>query len=1344
MVLARLFERDVIEGHDALGVVGRRRVRGQRFVARNALDLELEHTGSKVGAREPLVHADRLLYRQRLHAVGVGEDNGVLVVIVGRGGQGAVLVVDNVHAHGVSLGAVGDAGHRAGLGDGVLVLTGLGEAEVAKRDGRVGLGHRTGHGLDLGRTAQGLNGDVVGPVGGAGQAFRHDQVLLGSNLQGRRIRVVHVHERGGGGTGPTFGDGALEGGRGGRVAVLVSLGDGVLGKRGQAGDGDGLAVLQRDGATALDGALVVAGVGVLALERIAVLVLQRDGEGEGLVLVELEALGDLDGLGNLEAAGLRRVGHGVGLDLAVVVHVDGGRVGDGVHGHGGLVHGHVEAHGVVAGRQGAEVPGDGSVSQNAVVVRGDERGVRGHAVGDDHGGGVLGQGEADLVGQGVADLHALAVDALAAFLDVLHGHAGGDRVGGGVVLAVAHLAGVLQRGAGRGVVDGDLEGHGAGAARGNVLDGPRDGAVGEHAAVGGGALDVGGVGRDGVLDGDRRYAGGVVGVGDGVGQGVAGLDELAVDVGLGLAGLDRLLVVGVLVGEGVVAVVNGGLKRAVALVSNSHGHVAHVGVVGDVVAVDDDLVDGVVVGASSGVRDGLEGHVAICVVRGSLEHVALGVLQLEGELAVGELKALGDLGGHRHCGALGCVGVGEGDGLVGGAVSGSGQGTVAVVDHGHGDGLAGLGGGVVGDAGNLAGLGHGVGVGARLGVGEVTEGNGVVVLVDRAGHGIGLGCALTSSNVDGVGPLRRTVSALGHGHDLLHRELSGRRLHAVGVGEGDRVVLGGVSRCSHGAVAVVNNGDDDRLDRHQFVGDAGNLAGLGHGVGVGARLGVGEVTEGNGVVVLVDRAGHGIGLGCALTSSNVDGVGPLRRTVSALGHGHDLLHRELSGRRLHAVGVGEGDRVVLGGVSRCSHGAVAVVNNGDGDGLASRCVGIVGDASHGTGLGNGVGVLARSGELKRTEVRGVVVLVDRASHGLGLGCAFAGSNIDGVRPLSRTLQTLRNADDLLHGEAGLNRLNLIGVGEERILAALSNFSLQGAVAVVGDLNSHGVLSGAVLNASNGTGLGDLVGIGLASIGLGEGNLAKGGHGAVAVSVLDLDLAVGGTLRHRGAILGFESQGVLAGHVGSVQALGSVKLLAGEELNLTGCLIGVGDGRVLGRVGDLGGQRAVAVVGDNNSCGHVAGAGPASAKAITLRDLISVGLACIGLGVGDLTKGSLVCCGQLDALATLGGHRSAILASERHGQGLVLGPCSTLELLLDLKGSLASCLVGVGELGIGRVVGNVGLQGAVSVIGNLDGSLDGSGRARPAVTKAVLGDGVGVFLVLVRQTILDGAEGHAAS
>ena len=356
-----------------------------------------------------------------------------------------------------------------------------------------------------------------------------------------------------------------------------------------------------------------------------------------------------------------------------------------------------------------------------------------------------------------------------------------SRVGGGgnhVALSVLELEGKLagsELGAGQ-----DL-----GATKG---DGGRSGGVGvlkDNLAVGRRGLGrepagavVGDGDGDHVLGGVIRHAlEAVLGLADhiGVGSGLVVLKGVKVHVALGVVGggrhdfailhqLERKLagpevaagqglgdldVLGHAVahGIGLVSVDKGGVaidarlggEEALTVVRDLDGHRADVGVIGDAHGAARDLADLVDVGSRLAKGHAREGHVAGGVIADGGGNVALGVLELELELAGDKCgRAARELLGKAqlHRGSDGLVGVLKLQGVLADV---GGKGAVAVVGDDDGDGLGAS--RDSGDAGRQMGgvLRDGVGVRARGVEDKVVKGKVAVRVVGGVGDHFALG-----------------------------------------------------------------------------------------------------------------------------------------------------------------------------------------------------------------------------------------------------------------------------------------------------------------------------------------------------------------------------------------------------------------------------------------------------------------------------------------------------------------------------------------------------------------------------------------------------------------------------
>ena len=749
-------------------------------------------------------------------------------------------------------------------------------------------------------------------------------------------------------------------------------------------------------------------------------------------------------------------------------------------------------------------------------------------------------------------------------------------------------------------------------------------------------------------------------------------------------------------------------QRAVALVLDldGDGDVAGAGPA----STEAILRDGVGVGAGCAVGDRTEGDAAGGGERrgGRLGQrgVALGC---EGErqgLALGPCGTGKSLG-HGDGGlAARVIGVVEGDAGLG--AHGSREAALAVVLDGHGDGLAGL--GVVGDASDIAGLAHGVGVGTGLVIGDRAEGDGGAVLVHRTAHDGGGRSIAVGGHADVVAPLLGALHALGHGDVLRDREARGGGLDIVGVGEADANL--GAHGGAQGAVLVVDDGDGDGLASGVgVVGDASDIAGLAHGVGVGAGLVERELAERDRGVVLVDRAVHGLRLRSATLSVHGDVIAPLLGALKASRHVEGLLDREARGDGIDVVRVGEEDKSVV--VHNCGQGAIAVVGDDDIDIVG---IGAVGDASDSAGLGHGVGVGARLGEGEHTDRRARGSLGDGRLHFVSYGSTVNRLRGDGVSPVLGTLEGFVELNFLLDRDRNADLANLIRVGEGDGRLIRARRSGQRAVAVVNDGNGDGLASlccGVVGDAVDLAGLGHGVGVGA---GLVVGDGAEGDGTAVLVRV-----GVARGRGHRRAVDSGQRDGVLAGDVRSVEAfLYREDLLHGEAGSggLDAVRVGEGDARC--RL-DGSGQLAGAIVHDGDGNGLASGVGVVgdASDIAGLAHGVGVGTGHregevteghgVG-GVGDraghgLGLGSTVVGGHVDGIAP-GGRTSQTV---RNGDGLLHREArgDRSGRVLVRNGDAVRGIAGDGLRIAGRnsgLVGSIDDRGAVLVLGQVPPSV----------------------------------------
>ena len=340
---------------------------------------------------------------------------------------------------------------------------------------------------------------------------------------------------------------------------------------------------------------------------------------------------------------------------------------------------------------------------------------------------------------------------------------------------------------------------------------------------------------------------------------------------------------GVAVGhDGVVVGDRRHLKLALAVIDHGDRNVARSSVVGPTAATLALLGDGEVVRAGR-----REGHVAkleglLGAIRKStrgnrgtassdccLVGVRARLGQDEGE-AGGCVVAL-DLLGHAKGGVIakgrrrGAIGVGEG----GRAACRGGQRAVAVIDNGDGHELARVCLGIVGYAVNTAGLGDAVVVDAGLGEGDVVKAGRGAIAVHIGHRGV-----LGQGRVGGLGRERKgvltgdvtgTSKTAGYGKVLGDLDRSGCGRGAIGVGEGEVRALHGivvlVDCLGDQVAALVGHLDPNRLGVGIVV-HAVNATGLGDGVGVLTRRGIGNLIEGNGAagVVLggIDHVARGV------------------------------------------------------------------------------------------------------------------------------------------------------------------------------------------------------------------------------------------------------------------------------------------------------------------------------------------------------------------------------------------------------------------------------------------------------------------------------------------------------
>ena len=295
------------------------------------------------------------------------------------------------------------------------------------------------------------------------------------------------------------------------------------------------------------------------------------------------------------------------------------------------------------------------------------------------------------------------------------------------------------------------------------------------------------------------------------------------------------------------------------------------------------------------------------------------------------------------------------------------------------------------------------------------------------GHGrLGIGGSVEHDSV--VGSLTVGVQGEGDGRTL------GRRGVAVGIPSlRDLDVVGQDTRVREGRGSICGRADGALVARlGDAVGRIG-LLGLGHGVADA----LGQVARGLGLAVGQREGRNAVGEGHVAKGAADRGVGQRDREVELTGSvrryvGHDGLgNGEVAG----LVDVGELEDSLIGGRGYLEV-ALAVVGDGEGDGLAGGSRGVVGDTGDGAGLGHGVGVLTGRGEGDDTElvVAGLVLKLVLLAVGdarvLGHRSADRTGNIEGELALDvGSGHALGNGQILLHGRIDGDGHDAVGVGE---------------------------------------------------------------------------------------------------------------------------------------------------------------------------------------------------------------------------------------------------------------------------------------------------------------------------
>ena len=337
---------------------------------------------------------------------------------------------------------------------------------------------------------------------------------------------------------------------------------------------------------------------------------------------------------------------------------------------------------------------------------------------------------------------------------------------------------------------------------------------------------------------------------------------------------------------------------------------------------------------------------------------------------------------------------------------------------------------------------------------------------------------------------------------------------------------------------------------------------------VGARLGERNVPKGNGLGVSIR---NGAGGGCLVVGNAHAGIGEIkvRRQRELEGLARAMARDRLG--HLDGSVTGEGDGIcmvavghdgVVTGDRRHLELAIAVIDHGDRNVARGSVVGPA--VATLALLGDGEVIRAGCGEGHVAKLEGLLGAIRKSARG-NRGAAGSDACLVGICARLGQLEGKARggvvALDLLgHAKGSVaakgRRRGAVGVGEGGRAARRGG---HGAVAVVYNGDRHELARGClgvVGHAVNAAGLGDAVVVGA---GLGEGDVAKAGGGAIAVHV-----------GHRGAFgqgraggFGREREGVLAGNVtGAREAIGYNELLG--NLDRSGCgrgAIAVGEGEV---------------------------------------------------------------------------------------------------------------------------------------------------------------------------------------
>ena len=485
-----------------------------------------------------------------------------------------------------------------------------------------------------------------------------------------------------------------------------------------------------------------------------------DGNGLGtyaiLVICVIPDLVD----GKARGIGHERVVDNIGCvmvaalgDLSLVLddHAFGGRDGNLEGDRDGRPCGHIQD------------PGQLAVGIHAAIVRRthDINGMGRDAVGDGDRNVLSGKvGVANGVNQGIPGGYILTIDAdrgiirfeNVLFYNIFKGVVG-YLVGGVGVHTVTDDGGVGHHDIG--FIHLHLEGYGNTFSLSH-MDDPVDTVTHKSTAVGGRAIHIRGMVRDGVADIRCHSLAGIVGIGDVVSQNFACVDLLAVDLGSGIACqidflLGDLLEGGIgkarrdghrggrLGGTAGIQILHFHRQLAIAQVADPHAELMHRAVVDHIgLGIYGSIFhDGIEEGAGLGEGEGLKcvatAYIHILIHQSSLCQIkgAVGLIELEGKDIVRQQRtgqSLGTVEGDG--GSVGCVGVFKLNVGIG-HIRSSAEHTIGVGDgYGDGDGVA------------CAGIDHtgcaarhftdGVSVGAGGGVGDGAEGEGAVSLIGNS------------------------------------------------------------------------------------------------------------------------------------------------------------------------------------------------------------------------------------------------------------------------------------------------------------------------------------------------------------------------------------------------------------------------------------------------------------------------------------------------------------------------------------------------------------------------------------------------------------------------------------